>query len=157
MKPGYIFPVAALLSAGFLVACGGSSASATTNYKASSMNGASETPPTTSSAAGSATFAVTGGSIVYTINMTGLSGNPTGAHIHVGAVGTAGPVVIAFPGPYTSATTISGTCDATCLKASASITSVDDVLAQMKVGNAYANVHTAANPGGEIRGQIAAY
>jgi len=120
------------------------------------MAGASETPPTTGSAAGSATFAVTGGSIAYTITMTGLTANPTGAHIHVGAVGVAGPVVIAFPGPYTSATTISGTCDATCLKTSASVTSVDDVVAQMKVGNAYVNVHTAANPGGEIRGQIAA-
>ena len=156
MKPAQMFPIAAALSAGLLAACGGSSASAATNYNAT-MAGANETPAVSTSATGAATFAVTGDSIAYTINMTGLSGTPTGAHIHVGAVGVPGPVVIAFPGPFTSMTTITGTCDATCLKTSSSITSVADVLAQMKAGNAYANVHTAANPGGEIRGQIAAY
>ncbi len=34
------------------------------------------------------------------------------------------------------------------------INNLDDLIAQMKAGNTYANLHTAANPGGEIRGQI---
>lgn len=34
------------------------------------------------------------------------------------------------------------------------INNLDDLIAQMKAGNTYSNIHTGAHPGGEIRGQI---
>jgi CHRD domain/IPTL-CTERM motif len=103
-----------------------------------------EVPPVTSTATGSAMVAFVGGSLAYDIQTTNLTGG-TAAHIHRGAAGVNGPVVINFVPTFT-ATGARGT-----------VVTVDPALAQEIANNPagfYVNVHTSTNPGGEIRGQL---
>ncbi len=125
------------------------------------LKGASETPPVSANATGTATFTVSGTSVNYKITASGLSGNATAAHIHVGSSTASGPVVLPFPakainnGPDGSVT-ISGSFTSADVKpqTNPTINNLDDLLAQMRAGNTYVNIHTAAHPAGEIRGQI---
>jgi hypothetical protein len=71
-----------------------------------------------------------------------LTGPASAAHIHMAAKGKAGAVVVPLCGPCTSAVT--GT---------ATITPA--LLAAFNKHLLYVNVHTAKNPNGEIRGQLA--
>jgi CHRD domain len=88
--------------------------------------------------------------------------NVTASHIHVGAAGTNGPVIIPFvhgvlfSSPHGCKTLAEGTRTASDLntQASPSITSWNDFVKALLAGNTYVNVHTTANPGGEIRGQL---
>ncbi len=148
---GFVF-VAAMA----LAACGGSSNN-TTKY-AATLNGVSETPPVATSGTGNATFTVSGTMVTYSITASGLSGNATASHIHVGPTTASGPVVLPFNtinnGPGGSVT-ISGTFTSSDVvpQTNPPINNLDDLLAQMRAGNTYTNIHTAAHPGGEIRGQ----
>jgi len=88
----------------------------------------------------------------------------TAAHIHCGAEGVNGPVaVFLYSGPVVTPHGIlsEGTLTATdviALPDSAAcpggIATFDDLIAKMRSGDAYVNVHTLVNPGGEIRGQV---
>ncbi|MEP6793977.1 MAG: CHRD domain-containing protein [Saprospiraceae bacterium] len=78
----------------------------------------------------------------YYVVFDSLSGPATAAHFHVGAPGTSGGVVI----PMTS--DISGNI----ITGSQPITI--DLLNKMLEGGLYMNIHTAAHPGGEVRGQV---
>ena len=75
----------------------------------------------------------------------------TGAHIHDGAVGVNGPVVRSLdidgmlPLVVTDTLTLDGAIS----------DFTDEELGQMSTGDFYINVHTAANPSGEVRGQLA--
>lgn len=80
----------------------------------------------------------------------------TMAHIHNGAVGVAGPVVVTLfaPGAATGAINgifASGSLTAANLPAGVTLASLKALLLS---GNAYVNVHTVANPAGEMRGQL---
>lgn len=143
---------AAILAA----ACGGSSAPA--NTFSAALNGTSEVPPTTSSGTGTAAYTLSGTTMTYTITYTGLTGKPVASHIHVGSTTAAGPVVLPFTLPTTltgGSGTFSGSFTTADIKQPpvAGVASLDDLLFQMRNGNTYTNVHTAANGGGEIRGQ----
>jgi hypothetical protein len=107
------------------------------------LTGANEVPANASTATGSAgiglnpvTLEVTGG-----IATTGLVS--TGAHIHQAAAGVAGPVIV----PLTN-----GGSDTWLAPASARLTPAQ--FASWMAGNLYVNVHSAAFPAGEIRGQL---
>lgn len=76
-----------------------------------------------------------------------LSGAPTGIHIHEGEMGTNGSVV------FNLTTDIVGNKLVSRITGSA-ITS--SVIAKLLSGQYYLNIHTSANPNGEIRGQIMA-
>jgi hypothetical protein len=114
------------------------------------MNAAQEVPAPSgdvSNARGTFAASVTksdagGASISWQLAFTGLTGNAGAAHIHTGAPGSPGPVVLALCGPCQSP--LSGTGNLT-----------DAVLEAIEGGNAYVNVHTAQNGPGEIRGQVA--
>ena len=82
-----------------------------------------------------------GATLKWKLSFSGLSGPAAAAHIHKGKPGTAGPVIVPLCGPCKSGQ--SGT--ATISK---------DVIAALKSGGAYVNVHTAKNGNGEIRGQV---
>ena len=108
------------------------------------LAGTSEVPPVTTPATGMVTASFESGTrtLTWTATYSGLSGPATAAHFH----GPAGPganagVVLPFP---SAASPIQGT--ATLTEAQAA-----DLLA----GRWYVNIHTAAHPGGEIRGQVA--
>ena len=107
-----------------------------------------ETPPTTSNGFGNATVTLDPTHTQVTVNLTisGLTTPVNNAHIHRGAFGVAGPVVINFS-PATNLA--NGKLNATF----AIDKSLGDEIAG-NPGNFYINVHTTQNPGGEIRGQL---
>jgi hypothetical protein len=110
------------------------------------LNGAAEVPPVNSTASGVGLLAYSPGNftIRYYIVVNGLSGPITAAHIHSGAVGVNGPVVV--PLSQGLPNVLSGTLNTTSLPS--------DFFQKLIAGTLYVNVHTAANPGGEIRGQL---
>ena len=84
----------------------------------------------------------TGASISWQLSFGGLTGNAIAAHIHTGAPGSPGPVVLPLCGPCSSPLTGTGNLSEATLDA-------------IEGGTAYVNVHTPTNPAGEIRGQLA--
>src|SRR3954469_2396593 len=92
---------------------------------------------------GSFTATLAGKKLKWKLTFSGLTGPATAAHIHIGAMGKAGPVAVALCGPCKSGAHGTATLSAALLK------KIDKHLA-------YVNVHTAKNPAGEIRGQVAA-
>ncbi len=87
------------------------------------------------------------GLVCYTIIVQGLTSPATAAHIHHGAAGVAGPVVITLEAPNDGGVTV-GCVD-----------EVDKALVsdiQNNPGDYYVNVHTADFPGGADRGQLEA-
>lgn len=117
------------------------------------LTGSAERPnPVTTSATGTATvvFTPSTSSFSYTLAVSGITG-VTGAHIHGPAtVVQAAGVLVPLATP-TSAS-VNGAFTATSITAAG--VSVDSMLVLLRNGSAYVNVHTAANPGGEIRGQL---
>jgi hypothetical protein len=105
------------------------------------LSGANEVPPVTTSAAGKGKFTIgDDGSVAGSITTTGVAG--LAAHIHTGAPGVNGPVTI----PLTK--------DGDTYTAAAGAKLDADGVKAFKAGNLYVNVHSAANKGGEIRGQL---
>jgi len=92
-------------------------------------------------ASGRFTATLTGTTLTWRLTFTHLSGPASAAHIHGAARGVSGPVLVPLCGPCTSPVTGTATVTTAQLK---------DMLAR----KTYANVHTAKNPNGEIRGQI---
>jgi hypothetical protein len=93
---------------------------------------------------GTFTGTITGGKLKFTLKFSHLTGPASAAHIHMGAKGVSGPVIVPLCGPCK--TTVTGT-----IAVNAS------VLSAIKKGKAYVNVHTAKYPAGEIRGQLATH
>lgn len=119
-------------------------ASATNVNFHGTLSGAAEVPPKTSSGNGDvlATLDTKTKMLTYTVTFDGLSGPATAAHFHgPAAPGANAAVVVPFASPTTSP--MHGTATLT-----------DEQIKQLMAGQFYANVHTAANPGGEIRGQL---
>ncbi len=85
---------------------------------------------------------LSGTTLKWKLTFAKLTGPATAAHIHTAAKGKSGPVVVALCGPCTSGMT--GTTTVTA-----------SMLAAFKKHLLYVNVHTATNPNGEIRGQLA--
>src|SRR5262245_45020354 len=106
--------------------------------------GNEETPPNASTSTGHATFTLNADdTLTYTVNSTGFVTSYRVAHVHTGGLGVAGPIL--FP--------INCTSDGTSCAGTSPPLSADD-LANLRAGQLYVNQHTAAYPGGEIRGQL---
>jgi xanthine/uracil/vitamin C permease (AzgA family) len=106
------------------------------------LSGNQEVPPVNTAATGSGTITVLmDRSVTGTVTTSGVAG--TVAHIHLAAPGQNGPVIIP----------LNKTGD-NIWSVPASIRLNDTQYEAYKVGNLYVNVHSAANPGGEIRGQL---
>src|SRR6195952_1480327 len=108
------------------------------------LDGKAEVPPNTSAATGSADidFDAASKKLSWKITYSGLSGPATAAHFHGPAeAGKNAGVAVAIP-------------SATSSPAEGSATLTDAQAADLMAGKYYVNVHTAANPGGEIRGQV---
>ena len=119
------------------------------------MSGAQEVPAvvTTATGQGTAVISADGSTITYIVTYSGLSGAVNAAHIHTGAAGVAGGVILPLtPGP----SPMVGTLTAANFTASGPVTTYAEAVAAIRAGTTYFNLHTTANPGGEIRGQIVA-
>jgi len=128
------------------------------------LDSRNEVPPPNlegaASPSGMASFTVNGTTVIYKLSASGLGSAPLMAHIHLGAPGAAGPVIVplniaagASAGPAAG----EGTFDASGVKgekADGSAMTLDDVLAAMRSGGTYVNVHSANNKPGEVRRQI---
>ena len=106
------------------------------------LSGDQEVPPVTTQASGSGTIVIGADkSVSGAVTTTGVQG--TAAHIHVGKPGTNGPVAV----PLTKKGD-TGWSVAPGAKLS------DAQYQSYKAGDLYVNVHSAAHPDGEIRGQL---
>lgn len=139
--------VAALAT--LLTVAGFATASVLDTYKVSaSLKTGNEHPKATGAKAG-ATGAfsgsykenASGGVLTWKLTFSNLTGSATAAHIHKGKSGVAGPVIVPLCGPCKSGQ--SGT-----VKISKA------VIEALEGHNAYVNVHTKKNQGGEIRGTV---
>ena len=81
--------------------------------------------------------------ITWRLTFAKLSGRAIAAHIHSGARGKAGPVIVPLCAPCRSGARGRATVSASVLNA-------------LESGASYVNVHTKKNPAGEIRGQLPA-
>lgn len=121
-----------------------------------SLTQSQEVPtPKATGASGTAVVIVYADEIEYQLSAQSITGI-TMAHIHNGAQGVAGPIVVTLflPGSPTGNVNgifASGRLDAGNLPSGVTIESLKALL---NGGNAYVNVHTVANPAGEIRGQL---
>jgi hypothetical protein len=134
MKKLVVFWACALLAA-----CAGmTSGGRTVNV---SLSGAEEVPPISVPGSGTGSFTIgEDGSVSGSVTTTGVQG--TVAHIHTGARGQNGPVII----PLTK------NGDTYTAPAGAKLN--DAQMQAFKAGNLYVNVHTAVNKGGEVRAQL---
>jgi hypothetical protein len=108
------------------------------------LDGKSEVPPNASAGTGTADIDYDAATkkLSWKLTYSGLSGPATAAHFHGPAEpGKNAGVGLAIPNPTTSP-----------VEGSATLT--DAQAADLAAGKYYINVHTAANPGGEIRGQV---
>jgi len=111
------------------------------------LTGASEVPAVTTAASGTGVLALDPitSQISGFVKTSGITG--TVAHIHEAAAGVNGPVIV----PLTETPAGSG-----IWAVAAGQTLTPGQIASFNAGNLYYNVHSVANPGGEIRGQIVA-
>jgi len=138
------------------------------------LTGYEESPSVSTTATGefTATIAPDGDTIFYSETFSGLQGTVTQSHIHVGQLGVNGSIVIflcqteanrdptglapqcpqqgTVSGEITTANVIAGSMAPQQLAAG----DLAAVIAAIRAGAAYANVHTTPSPGGEIRGQV---
>jgi hypothetical protein len=129
-----------------LLASASPSFAATETFKAT-LKGADEVPPNTTAGAGTltATYDPATKQLTWNGTYSGLTGDVTAAHFHGPAepgknagvavwISTKGSP---FPSPFSGSATLT-----------------DAQAADLEAGHWYANIHTAANPGGELRGQL---
>lgn len=146
MQTRQLLKIATLATGLVLAGCSAlSSGSANTVVLGGQLSGANEVPPVTTAGSGTveARFDKTTQVLSWKVTFSNLSGPATAAHFHgPAAPGSNAGVVIPFSG---NTSPIEGSATLTPAQAA-------DLLA----GKWYANVHTAANKGGEVRAQITA-
>ncbi|MDB4914294.1 MAG: hypothetical protein JWM95_1938 [Gemmatimonadetes bacterium] len=140
----------------FLGACAGSDAvSSTPVVYVAQLRGVNEVPVVGTSATGTATVTVAGASARYTVTASGFATTLNVGHIHIGGPGVIGPVIVPFTIVAQTGTVATGSIDLAAPITFNTITiSGDSLRSLFESGQAYVNLHSAAAPGGEIRGQI---
>lgn len=127
------------------------------------MTGSQENPPVTTSGSAVALFTLNpDGTLSYELRATGPIENATQSHIHLGGRGQNGPVVTFLFGLVAGGQSFqagdligSGTLSDSNVIARPGFTpTIANLVARMRQGRTYANLHTTAFPGGEVRGQI---
>lgn len=127
----------------------------------SSLNGEQEVPPVTTAASGTATFELSADRtrLHYRVDVSGIEpAQIQQAHLHVAPRGVSGPVVLFLVAGPPAALPLTGELTAADLipRPDVGVVDFDDFVDRLLAGDVYVNVHTMAEPGGEIRGQLAA-
>lgn len=108
------------------------------------LRGANEVPANTSPGSGSVDAALNKDTMQlrWKVSFSGMTGAPTAGHFHgPAAVGVNSGVALGWTNPITNG-----------MEGSATLTAAQ--AADLMAGKWYANIHSAANPGGELRGQM---
>lgn len=134
-------------------------------FKIGLTGGAERPTPVVTQAFGSAEVELKDLLIKFEVEVCNIQ-HVTQAHIHVGSAAVAGPVII-FLYPGTGPADPTGAFSAEdCERLSSGVRTPANLIGPLRdnwdgfvnafmAGNTYVNVHTTANPGGEIRGQLA--
>jgi len=136
---------AAMLLVGTMVLSSCASSSSNVVSLGAKLSAASEVPANTSAGTGDAAVKLDKATktVSWTVSYSGLTGDATAAHFHgPAAPGANAGVVIpiaagSVPNPAVGSKVLT-----------------DDQIADLMAGKWYVNIHTKANPGGEIRGQV---
>ena len=151
-----VWPLAMMLVAGL---AGSACEDATEGQEiyTTTLSGSNEVPARSSGGNGSAQIVIDGDQVHYALEIDDIS-NVFAAHIHTGAQGVNGPVRVTFFNvPQSSPLTVTDKhvlAEGTFTASNVSGISFADLLAAIRNGTAYVNVHTTQFPGGEIRGQL---
>lgn len=156
-----------LLSAGLVLAA---AAQAQQQVIRIDLQGTQEVPAVSTAAAGQFQARISDGSVRYQLTYSGLEGNVTQAHIHVGQHGVNGGIAVWLCSNLASPPTPAGV---QACPAAGTITGVitpgdvvgpsgqglapgefQEFVRALRAGVGYANVHTTKFPGGELRGQL---
>jgi len=141
--------------------------SGTNNFKGDPMLGYAENPDVSTVAAGSFDASLSDdGSLHYVLSYSGLEGNVLQAHVHFGKTAVNGGI------SYFLCTNLNAATDDDCPQSGTvegdiepvdvigpagqgiEAGNLDEIVAAMRAGHAYANVHSSKWPGGEVRAQI---
>jgi hypothetical protein len=129
---------------------------------AATLTGSQEVPPVSTDASAAAEFGLqSDGTLQFELRATGAIVQARQAHVHLGGRGQNGPVVAFLYGPTIGEDFQAGDLIASGTLADADIIArpnftptVATLVERMRQGRAYVNLHTSANPGGEVRGQV---
>lgn len=127
-----------------LLGCGGAALASDTTTLSAKLSGANESPANASSGSGTleASLNKDTSELTWTLTYSGLTGPVKAGHFHgPAAAGANAGVALGFTGSLESP-----------IKGSATLTAAQ--VADLLAGKWYVNLHTAANPGGEVRGQV---
>ena len=148
---------ASLCALGLAIACGDDDSTGPAEQFVVQLTGAQEVPPNTSTATATATITVVDES---TINLNVTAQNLTAvrqAHFHAGSPGVNGGVIIGFINNAAPTGDINGQLHSSTITRSSTFNApftFDSLLTRIRAGTTYANIHTTAFPGGEIRAQV---
>jgi hypothetical protein len=146
------------LSATALTACDDDDGTGPENADfAATLNGQNEIPAVVTTAVGFVTFEATETSIIFRIEVQNLT-DAIGAHIHIGDDDVEGPIIATLfedvdGVDIQNGVLAEGIIDQADINAALDL-SFNELLEVLANSSAYVNVHTMANPDGEIRGQI---
>lgn len=136
--------VITVLTAATLTGCGALDRQSNLVTFTTQLRAANEVPPNASQGTGSVDAVLDKNTNLFRwkVSFTGLTGAPTAAHFHgPAAIGANAGVALAWPAPIRSP-----------MEGRATLTPAQ--AADLMAGRWYANIHTARNPGGEVRGQM---
>jgi hypothetical protein len=134
--------IASILAASALVIAGCGMMDKAQGVMTVPLSGQNEVPPNASGGSGTGKVELDGNVLKWNVTYSGTTGPVTAGHFHGPAQpGSNAGVVVPFAGPLASP-----------IIGSATLTPAQ--VDQVKQGLWYINLHTAANPGGELRGQV---
>jgi hypothetical protein len=117
------------------------------------LSPANEVPARPIPASGTAGLSFDGTTLTYSVELHDIDSVLFG-HIHSGAAGVNGPVrIFLFPGPTTgpvNGVLVQGSLTAADMRPGITF---EQLISEMRAGNAYVNFHTTQFPGGAVRGQ----
>jgi CHRD domain len=160
---GVVVLIVSLAGASFALASGGHKNKGS-EFRAK-LIGYNEAPANNTPAHAELALNVTDTSITFKLDYADLTGPPGAAHIHVGQKNVNGGVSVFFCGgggkpacPASTSGSVSGTITAADVVGPVAqgyaVGDIAPVIAALRAGITYANMHTAKFPAGEIRGQV---